>query len=163
AELLHEMIRGAVPTPKIVQIEPAGVVARRSTDVLAISNADVVEAIRFVRDQACEGLAIGTIVERLCISRRTLERWFAQYVGHSPPAEINRVRLARVRELLGETNLPFDEIARAAGFLYIESMYRLFKDAEGQTPGQYRAAQHAGKTAKDFLPAERQPSSVHAT
>ncbi|MGA2032539.1 MAG: DNA-binding transcriptional regulator [Thermoguttaceae bacterium] len=148
AALLHQMIQGEVPAPRIVQVEPVGVVARRSTDVLAISNADVVEAIRFVREQACEGLTIAAIIERLCISRRTLERWFTQYVGHSPPEEINRVRLARVRELLCETNLPLEEIARSAGFSHVESMYRLFKDATGQTPGQYRQSQFASKTAR---------------
>jgi LacI family transcriptional regulator len=149
AALLHRTIQGEAPTAKMMEVEPAGVVSRFSTDVLPIPNADAVAAIRFLRSHACAGLTVEAIVERLCISRRTLERWFTQFVGHSPAEEINRVRLARVRESLCETNLSIEEIAHATGFSYTESMYRQFKEATGQTPGQYRHSQLAGRTTRN--------------
>jgi AraC-like DNA-binding protein len=54
-----------------------------------------------------------------------------------------------VRESLCETNLSIEEIAHATGFSYTESMYRQFKDATGQTPGQYRHSQLAGRTTRN--------------
>lgn len=111
-----------------------------------MGDGQAIEAIRFVREQACqEGITIGAIFEHLSISRRTLERWFAKHAGHLPSEEINRVRPARVRELLCETVLSVEEIAHAAGFSHIEGMYRLFKETTGQTPGQYRQSQHVNR------------------
>jgi LacI family transcriptional regulator len=138
AALLDRMMRRRGPVPKMTLVEPAGVVARRSTDVLAIAEREVAEVVRHVRDHACAGLTPARLAQHSAVSRSTLERWFAQHLGRSVYDEICRVRLDRVKELLMTSDLPLGEIARRSGFAYAETMQRVFKSAVGQTPGRYR-------------------------
>ncbi|MCE5302004.1 MAG: DNA-binding transcriptional regulator [Planctomycetaceae bacterium] len=139
ATLLDRMMRGAVTTPRRVLIEPVGVVVRRSTDMLAIADQDAADTVRYVRDHACEGLNSVRLARRLAISRSTLERQFARYLGHSVHQEIQRVRLDRIKELLATSHFSLGEIAQSTGFAYVETMQRMFKRRVGQTPGQYRS------------------------
>jgi LacI family transcriptional regulator len=146
AAMLHGMMRGMVAPPPLTTIDPAGVVTRRSTDMLAFADADVAGVVRSVRDAACDGLTIGRLVRKLGVSRRKLERMFAEHVGHSPSEEVSQMRLRRVQQLLVETDIGVDEIARVAGFAYAETMRRAFKARYGVAPRTYRRRQRPGAT-----------------
>ena len=115
-----------------------GVVARRSTDVLAVDDTDAAEAIRFVREHACQGISIEDVMKHVSMSRSTVQRWFKKYLGRSPTVEIMRVRVQHIQESLRTTDLTLEEIARSTGFTHVESMQRTFKRMVGLTPGQYR-------------------------
>ncbi len=142
AALLSDIINGH-PTPRTVLIEPAGVVSRQSTEILAIPDEDFAQVVRYLREHACGGLTVEALTEHAMISRSTLERWFEKNLGHSPAAEITRVRIERVKELLSISNLALGEIARLAGFTHLETLFRIFKKFTGQTPGEYRKALRA--------------------
>ena len=147
AALLERLIRGARPRSEETLVEPAGVVARQSTDVLAISNRDVAELVRYVREHACRGLTVETLSETKAVARATLDRWFRKHLGHSVSDEIARVRIARVQELLTTTAMTLADIAARSGFEHFETMYRLFKKECGKTPNQFRQAHRlAGRT-----------------
>ena len=139
AALLHRMLERRGSVPRMTMIRPTGVVARRSTDVLAIADPQLVEIVRYVREQACEGLTAEKLVRHAALSRSTLERWFTKQLGRSVNEEIHRVRLSHVKDLLVTTDLSLGEIAERCGFAYAETMQRLFKSVAGETPGQYRA------------------------
>ena len=138
ASLLDRMIRRKGQVPEITLIEPVGVVARRSTDVLAIADREVAALVRHVRDHACEGLTPPRLAKQMAVSRSTLERCFAKHLGRSVNEEIRRVQLDRVKDLLATSDLPLGEIAQRSGFLYPETMQRVFKNVVGETPGHYR-------------------------
>ena len=138
AALLDRMIGGETPSTARILVPPLRTVVRRSTDVLAVDNRDAAEAIRFVREHACDGISIAKATKQTSVSRSTLERWFEKYLGRSPTVEIQRVQVQRVQELLQTTNLTLGRVARLAGFTHVESMQRIFKRIVGQTPGQYR-------------------------
>jgi len=143
AALLDQMIGGRHPPEKETFIEPLGVVTRQSTDVLAIADRDVAAAIHFIREHACDGIHIKHVLQHVQLSRSTLERRFMKLLDHSPRAEIIRVQLQRVKELLIATDFPLAKIAQLAGFNYAESMCDLFKNMTGQSPGQYRKESRA--------------------
>ncbi len=145
AALLDHLIAGRRPPRRMVLVEPLGVVARRSTDVLAVADEELIEILRYVREHACTGLTVAEVVAHAALSRSTLERWFAKNVGHSVQAEISRLRIERVRQLLLTTDLPLQTVAQLAGFSHVETLHRLFKRATGQTPGQYRSGRQVGK------------------
>ena len=138
AGLLDRLIQGVKPPAANILVPARGVVVRHSTDVLAIDNEDAAEAIRFVREHACDGLAVEQITARMSVSLSTLDRWFEKYLGRSPTAEILRVQVQHVQELLRTTTLTLDEIAQRTGFKYVESMQRVFKRTVGFSPGSYR-------------------------
>jgi LacI family transcriptional regulator len=138
AAILHSMIQGGQAPRAKVLVQPAGIVTRRSTDLLAIADREIAEAVRYLREHACKEVDIDELAAQLKVSRSTLGRWCSKSLGRSPSEEITRVRLNRVRELLVSTVLPMERIARLTGFPHVESLFRLFKQVSGQTPGQYR-------------------------
>lgn len=143
AALLEQMIRGEKPPREKTLIEPAGIVTRRSTDVLAIADRTVAAAIQYIRDHATEGLTVDEVLHHVNISRSTLERRFTKYLGRSPKAEILRVQLLNVKHFLAETDYPLAKIARLAGFNHVENMCNFFKQRLDVTPGQYRRQSQA--------------------
>lgn len=121
-----------------LRLDPAGVVTRRSTAVLAIPDRAVAAAAQYIAAHACEGLTVAEVVPHAAVSRSQLEKKFRQYLGRSPQAEIRRVQVARIRQLLVETDLPLKGIAGQTGFAYLEYMCVVFRRLTGETPGAYR-------------------------
>ncbi len=138
AELLDRLMSGRRHRARQKTIQPSGVVTRQSTDVLAIADADVAAAVRYIREHACGGITVPDVLRRVPLSRSVLERRFRKYLGRSPQAEIRAVRIKRCKQLLVETDLPLDRIARLGGFEHAEYFSVVFKRMAGQTPGAYR-------------------------
>ena len=138
AALLDRLIDGQASPAQPILVEPLGVVARQSTDVVAVGDADVAAAVHFIRGHACDGIQVKDVLQHTNISRSTLERRFARLLGRSPKAEILRVQLDRVKHLLAMTDYSLARIAQLTGFDYMESMCCCFKRTIGQTPGRYR-------------------------
>jgi len=139
AALLRDMLSGIRPTVLDQRVEPIGVVTRHSTDVLAVEDRNVVAALSFIRDEACHGISVDQVLQHAHVSRSQLERKFRQHIGRSPQAEIRRVRLKRIRQLLLETDFPLKRIAELTGFEHMEYMCVLFKRLTGESPGTFRA------------------------
>lgn len=138
AELLAGLMQGAAPTPVDRRIEPLDVVTRHSTDVLAIPDKNVAAALSYIREHACEGLTVDTVLRHAYASRSQLEKKFRRYLGRSPQAEIRRVQVARIRQLLFETDFPLKQIAELTGFEHVEYMCVVYKRLTGEAPGAYR-------------------------
>jgi LacI family transcriptional regulator len=138
ASCLDRMMRGEPSPGPATVIPPLGVVTRRSTDVLAVEDRTLSRAARFIREHACEGIAVEDVLAAIPLSRSVFERRFLKVFGRTPKAEIVRMQLQRVMQLLAETDLPLKQIADRAGFEHAEYMSAAFKKRTGLTPGQYR-------------------------
>ena len=121
-------------------VEPRGVVTRRSTDGLAIEDAEVSAAMRFIREHACEGINVEDVLAQVPLSRRVLEARFKRAINRSPHQQIVRLQLQRAKQLLAETRLPLSQIAAACGFRHAEYLSVVFKKYEGVPPSHYRSA-----------------------
>ncbi len=139
AELLDRMMQGQTPDKHKAFINPVGVVTRRSTDVLAIDDREIAQAVRYIRDHACDGISVEDVLDHVPLSRTTLDRRFNAAFGRTPKAEIVRVRVERVKQLLRETDYTLIRIADLAGFSHAEYLNVAFKQKVGVTPGKYRA------------------------
>ncbi len=152
AELLDSMMAGKkTAKPRSLQIDPIRVVARRSTDALAIEDRNVAAAMRFIRDQAAQGCTVEDVLKHVRVSRSFLERRFRHYLKRSPQSEIRAVQMSRVKQLLVETDFTLERIAESCGFQHPEYMSVLFKRLAGLTPGEYRK-QHSTAPAKRIRP-----------
>lgn len=138
AEVLDRMLRGERVTDLDIRVDPIGVVTRLSTDILAVGDRNVTAALSFIREHACRGVSVDEVVAHASASRSQLEKKFRRFIGRSPQAEIRRVQLARVKELLSESDLPLKSIAGLTGFEHIEYLSVVFKRMTGESPGQYR-------------------------
>jgi LacI family transcriptional regulator len=142
AALLDELLDGGKP-PRKVLIEPRGVVCRRSTDVLAVADQQVAEAIRYIRDHASEQVYIEDVAKHVHVSRSALEHRFKQAIGRTVYQEIQRTRIARAQQMLAENALPIKQVAERTGFRSVQYMTRVFRAAVRQTPAAYRRAMQA--------------------
>ncbi len=138
ASLLRDIITGAPVASTDQRVEPLGVVTRHSTDVLAIEDRNVAAALSFIHEQACKGITVDQVLQHAHSSRSQMERKFRQHLGRSPQAEIRRVQLRKIRQLLLETDFPLKRIAELTGFEHMEYMCVLFKRVTGVAPGTYR-------------------------
>lgn len=138
AAMLDEWISTGTPPARPKLVGPKGLVVRKSTDTVPVSDAELSAAVHFIREHACDGIGVADVLRHVSISRSTMERRFVKALGRPPKAEIDRVRLERVKQLLSVTDYPLAKIAELAGFRYVEGMCHLFRNTFGLTPGQYR-------------------------
>ncbi len=138
AEELARRMSGTAPAASEVRIEPVKIVTRNSTDSLAIEDRAISAALSIIRQEACKGISVEDVVRRAAIPRARLERGFRFFLGRSPQAEIRRVQLLRIKQLLTETDHPLKQIALLTGFEHVEYMNVSFKRAVGETPGRFR-------------------------
>ena len=138
AALLDRLMRGARPPAEPILIEPLGVVSRLSTETVAIEDPAVATALRLIRQHACGNKGIDDLAERTGLSRRVLQRRFKALTGHTLHEELLNSQLARVMQMLAETDLKLESIAARSGFHYVGYMCSFFKARTGLTPGEYR-------------------------
>lgn len=138
AALLDGMMHRKKPPDKAILISPTGIVEKRSTDTLAIDDPDVAQALTFIRSQAFKSIQVSDILKAVPISRRSIERKFAQILGRTPIEEIRRVRMAKAKSLLAETTMPMQAIAEASGFATYNYLTRVFTQENGITPRDFR-------------------------
>ena len=138
AACLNRMMRGGRAPRAPISLAPRGVVARRSTDVLATGDADLAEVLAFIRAHACEGIGVRDVLGHVAISQRVLERKFRSLLGRTPKAELLRVQIARARDLLADSELPLKEVARRCGFRGEKYFSDAFHRLCGIRPGGYR-------------------------
>jgi LacI family transcriptional regulator len=138
AAMLDQMLAGKKLKQPVIFIQPAGVITRRSTDVLAIEDRHITTATRFIRERACEGIDVSDVLKIVPLSRSTLERRFLRVLGHSPKDEILRTRLTRAKQLLSETDFSLAQVADKVGFEHPEYLSVIFKKKTGLTPGEFR-------------------------
>lgn len=138
AELLDRMMSGRRVPAGAHLIPPTRVVARRSTEALAIDDVELSSAIRFIRERACDGIGVAQVLEAVPLSRRALETRFQRLLRRTPHDEIVRVQIERAKQLLAETDLPLKAVATRIGLHHAEYFSVLFRRVTGQPPGQYR-------------------------
>jgi LacI family transcriptional regulator len=139
AAMLDRLMGGKKIAADIV-VDPLGVHARQSTDLLAIEDPEVAGAMRFIREHACEGIRVQDVLEQVTLSRRALEKRFRLAVGRAPHVEIRRVQLERVKELLVTTDYKLERIAEITGFSTAQYLAGLFHRVMKMTPGSWRQA-----------------------
>jgi LacI family transcriptional regulator len=138
AVLLDRMMKGDNPPAKPVHIPPREIVTRRSTEVLALDDRQLAVGLRFIRDHAFDPITINEAAKVASMCRRVFERRFAAKMGRSPKAEVVRLRLEKVKQLLTDTEWNLSQIAEKTGFNYGEYLHTVFTRKIGTTPGEYR-------------------------
>jgi LacI family transcriptional regulator len=139
ARVLHEHMTGKKASSEPVLLgPPRGVAARQSTDVLAVADDEVTSAIRFIREKAVEGIRVKDVLDLATRSPTTLERRIKRILGRTIKAEITRVRLARAKLLLCETDLPVWKVSSRTGFSESKYFCDVFRANEKMTPSDYR-------------------------
>lgn len=138
AELLDRLMSGSPMTGQEIVVDPIRVVVRQSTDVLAVANKNVAEAIRYIREHAKNGIRVDDIATAVNSSRRLLERHFQRILGRTILQEIQRVKVELAKQLLIETDSPISCVAEESGFSNATQMGVTIKRFTKMTPLSYR-------------------------
>ncbi len=150
AQLLDQILAGYPAPTEPVRIPPRGVNSRQSTDLLAIDDEEIVDALRFIRNHAHRGIVVEDILRQVPISRRSLEIQFRKYLSRSPAREIRRVQLERSRDLLTRRELSITEVALSCGFANATRFGVAFKKDTGKTPHVFRKELLAGQQTSNI-------------
>lgn len=140
ARLLDDLIsaRKIPKSQRELAVGPVGVITRMSTNVIAVSDAQVAQAIEFIRENIDTGIQVSNVISAVDLSRSTLDNRFKQILGLTVHDEIERVRLERTKELLTTTDCTLAEISTQSGFGTVQYLSTVFRRSTGQTPGEYR-------------------------
>jgi LacI family transcriptional regulator len=138
AALLDAMMQGRVRKRQQIVVESLGVVRRRSTDIVAVDDADIANALQFIRRQHGRTISVDQVADEVGMSRRSLEKRFREMIGRSILEEIQLTRLERAKRLLRETTFPISKVAEMAGFGSAGYFIQFFQKQIGSTPRKYR-------------------------
>ena len=138
AEMLDRLMAGQPLKDSNVRIPPRRIIARQSTDKVAVKDDLLADAIRYIRENYADELRIRDVLVAVPLSRRALEIGFRQHLGRTPREEIRRIRVEKAVELLCDTDWPVTRIAAACGFDRPELLTRAFRRELKATPSEFR-------------------------
>lgn len=138
AEALDCLIAGRTPPRNKIYFRPATLVTRTSTDILAIEDAEVASAVRFIRNNARRNIHVNDVLAHSTLSLRTLQQRFRKILGRGINQEIRKTRIGQLADALLKTNLPVQKIAYDLEFDDVNHISRLFRKEMGMTPIEYR-------------------------
>ena len=87
--------------------------------------------------------SVADLARRSLMSERSFSRRFLAETGTTPHRWLTQQRVLRARQLLEQTPLGIDEIARTCGFGTPAMLRHHFRKAIGVNPGDYRRTFHA--------------------
>lgn len=134
---------------RLMRLPPIGVVQRQSTSAMAVDNLELADAIRFIREHACDPCTVDDVLRHVPVGRRWLERQFIQKLGKTPHDEIVRIRIETAKRLLAETDLSLENIAFRCGFSTTPRFHLVFRQAASTTPAAFRRAARGGSSRTD--------------
>ena len=155
ARLLSSMMNGkSVAGDHLETISIREIVARESTNTLAVNNPVVTQAVQYIRSVApIYPIHVSEVAARSPLSLSGFNKHFVQQMGHTPKEEIKRVRLAKVQVMLKNTRQKISQIARDMKFESPEELSRFFKRETGVAPKDYRSQFQSTPDSKESLDA----------
>jgi LacI family transcriptional regulator len=139
ANLLSQLLEGKRSLRHPILIPPDRVVARQSTDILAIEDSEIAGVVQRVRDHLNEVFGVERMLELTPLSRRQLEQRFRRSVGSSPYAFLNELRVERAKTLLTNSHKrTLTRIASECGFSELRRFRTVFRRLTKLSPGEYR-------------------------
>lgn len=138
ARLLDRLMAGGSVPARAWRVEPRGVVARRSTDSLAIDDLRVARAVRYIRDHLSERPSCRDVALAAGTNLRTLQAAFRRHLRRGIGSEVIHWRMEAIKTLLRESDVSTQQVADNFGYSSVSVLYRQFKTETGVTMGQYR-------------------------
>lgn len=96
------------------------------------------EVVRYVQTHYDEELSLELLAGRYKMSLGYFSRSFKETIGEKYVDYVNKVRIAKAKDLLANTEMKIADIATAVGYIADRTFTTIFKKYEGITPGKYR-------------------------
>ncbi|HEY2407472.1 MAG TPA: substrate-binding domain-containing protein [Polyangiaceae bacterium] len=138
ADLIQRALARKSSKPERIVVSPPTVMARRSTDVLAVDDELVAKAVTFIRAHAERRLTVGAVVSAVGSGRQRLERGFRRVLARTIQQEIRRAHVELAKHLLETTPGDLNQVAASSGFSNATLLNLAFQRELGMAPGAYR-------------------------
>jgi len=99
----------------------------------------------YVKENYSKPINLQQLASREYLTVPYLSRFFKQYLGTSFSKYVNSIRLDKAVKDMLLTDLSITQIAYETGFPNLKSFNAVFKEAYGQTPGDYRRTHREGR------------------
>lgn len=100
--------------------------------------------LRYISDHICEKIRIGDISSHLSISVAYLSKQFREATGMTVVDCINRMKVARIRELIVTRGITLREAGELVGITDVNYLSRLFKRYSGMSVGELKRTELRG-------------------
>ena len=138
AELLDQLMQGRPAPEAPVRIPPTGLIARKSSDLLAVNHRGVARSLKFLWENCHKPIGVDDLVKVAAMSRSGLHQAFLEHIGRPPGNELHRVRIERAKKLLTQSGMKLEEIAEMSGYQSANSFWVAFKHSTGISPKQFQ-------------------------
>nr|WP_223159453.1 helix-turn-helix domain-containing protein [Vibrio sp. Y2-5] len=102
------------------------------------SDSVVNSALLYIHKHYSRNIRVMQIADYCKVSRKTLDKKFIDLKGETVHQYLSNLRLDKSKQLLRETSLPVDSIARRCGYLGQNYLNQLYRKCFGYTPFEYR-------------------------
>ena len=137
ARLLDDQMNSGKSIPQIT-VEPFDIVARQSSNIMAVDDAELTNALVFIRQNYQKNIQVQDVVNSTSVSRRELELRFQKMLKKSIKDEINKHRIQLAKRKLMFSSQPIYVVASSLSFTDPEHFARFFKKNTGLSPRQFR-------------------------
>lgn len=138
AEVLNSLMHGKKAPATPVRVPPLGLIARKSSDLLAITHPGVNRSLRYLWEHCAEPIGVSDLARVASMSLRSFHQAFVDNVGRSPGSELQRARIERSKRLLATCDDKIESVAHRCGYHSSNSFWVAFRHATGMTPKQYQ-------------------------
>lgn len=139
AETLDNLMNGVKVDQKVIMTRPTHIATRQSTEITAVDDYFVSEALKFIHDNYTKFIQVQDVADFVGTSDGELRRRFKNKLNRSIQYELTRCRVDFISKMLVETDLSISQIATKLGYppqgKYIA---RFFKKTTGMTPFEYK-------------------------
>jgi AraC-like DNA-binding protein len=137
-----------------------GFLARMYTDMTAPASRTLLavsKAVSHIEHNYAAELSLKDLARMAHMCERSLQRYFQQAFGVPPVDYINRLRIRRACQLLGEGQLNITQVADAVGLPDSSYFARVFRHFTGTTPSAYQRSSHHLQQAMHPLALAKHP------
>jgi len=96
------------------------------------------EAINYIHANYTRNIELSDIAAHINISHVYLCKLFKASMQTGAMNYVRKIRIERAMQLISSTDMSIESISSEVGFTDIKSLYSLFKQKTGVTPGEYR-------------------------
>ncbi|MBS7009032.1 response regulator transcription factor [Anaerostipes sp.] len=108
------------------------------SDKQKVKESTAAKAVRMIENYYSQGITLGEIADKLCVSEEYLSSQIKKETGSSFTVLIKEKRIREIKKLLVTTNLKLSQIAALAGYMDPKYMSKVFKEETGILPSEYR-------------------------
>jgi LacI family transcriptional regulator len=138
AELLDRLLHGKPPPHEPIRVPPTGLIARKSSDLLAVNHPGVARSLRFLWENYHRPIGVEDLVRVAAMSRSALHQAFLEHIGRPPGRELHRIRIEQAKKILAQSKVKLEAVAEQCGYQSGNSFWLAFKHTTGTSPKQFQ-------------------------